>query len=396
MKNLMFFLILIGLNSFAIDKKKERQVLEGFIEITAQKSLEQYKLMEASLPIDLMPRSIDKEGKLVTSPTRWWCSGFYPGTLWYIYELTSNKEAMSIAHSRTMLLEPEKHNTRTHDVGFIINCSYGNAYRLTGNSEYLNVMSTASETLFRRYRQIPGLIKSWDNPRWQYPVIIDNMMNLELLLFVADKIGKMEYYNACVSHADKTIEHHFRDDFSSYHLVDYDTLSGKPIHKQTHQGAFDESAWARGQAWGLYGYTVMYRKTSDKRYLEQAQKIADFILNHPNLPSDKIPYWDFNADDIPNSLRDASAAAIIASALLELSDYSKEKKSKVYRENAKNMLLTLGSDKYMAKKGENGNFLLKHSVGHLPANSEVDVPLSYADYYFMEGLVRLKQRIGKF
>ena len=171
-------------------------------------------------------------------------------------------------------------------------------------------------------------------------------------------------------------------------MLDYSLAENKLLRKTTWQGAHDTSAWARGQAWALYGYTMMYRMTKDANYLSQANKIAAFILNHKNLPADKIPYWDFDAPQIPNALRDASAAAIMASALIELAGYAKADLSKKYVSVAETMIRTLSTDQYLAKKGTNGGFLLKHSVGAFPLNGEIDVALTYADYYFVEAMGR--------
>ena len=216
-------------------------------------------------------------------------------------------------------------------------------------------------------------------------------MNLELLFEAAKLSGDSQFYKIAVSHADKTLENHFRADGSSYHVVEYDANTGKVKEKRTAQGYANSSAWARGQAWGLYGYTMCYRETHDKKYLDQANKIAAFILNNQNLPNDKIPYWDFNAPNIPNALRDASAAAIMASAFCELAEYTDKKDSKLYRATAKQIVEKLSSPAYRNVAGEQQYFLLKHSVGHLPAKSEVNVPLSYADYYFLEAMMRLRK-----
>jgi unsaturated chondroitin disaccharide hydrolase len=210
------------------------------------------------------------------------------------------------------------------------------------------------------------------------------------LYWVSEQGGDQKYKDIALQHADQTIANHFRPDFSSYHVVDYDMATGKVIKKVTAQGAADESAWSRGQAWALYGYTMMYRFTKDKMYLNQAQQIAKFIINHPNLPSDKVPYWDFNAPNIPNAIRDASSASIIASALLELGQFSSKLDSAHYVDIAEQMIKSLSSDNYRSKLGENGGFLLTHSTGSLPGKSEVDVPLTYADYYFLEALLRYK------
>jgi hypothetical protein len=361
---------------------------QDFIDKQISFSVDQYMAMNEVLPDSLCPRTYEN-GEFKTSGTGWWCSGFYPGSLWYLYEYTGNEELKEIAHRRTMVLEKEKNNTGTHDLGFMLYCSFGNGLRLTGNEEYKEILLTGAQSLMSRYNNTVGCIRSWDHGEWQFPVIIDNMMNLEFLFWAAKSANNDLYYNNSVSHSDNTLEKHYRDDFSSFHLVDYDTITGEVIGKQTVQGYSDESAWARGQAWGLYGFVTVYRETNDERYLELSKNIADYLLNHPNLPKDMIPYWDFNAPDIPDAKRDASAGAIIASALLELSGYVNQQDSERYIEAAKKMLYSLGTN-YRAAAGENGNFILKHSVGHLMANSEVDVPLTYADYYFIEGLIRLK------
>ena len=216
------------------------------------------------------------------------------------------------------------------------------------------------------------------------------MMNLELLFWATEHSNDSTYYDIAINHAETTLKNHFREDNSSYHQLIYDEETGNVKAKITRQGLADSSAWARGQAWGLYGYTVMYRVTKDEKYLNQAKRIADFILNHPNLPKDKVPYWDFNAPKIPNANRDSSAAAIIASALLELSGYVQDEKADIYHNNAKEILTSLLSPEYFTAHKENGGFLLKHGVGHSPANSEVDVPLSYGDYYLVEAMLRFK------
>ena len=324
-------------------------------------------------------------GKIVLVTAKDWTSGFFPGSLWYMYELTKNEKFKSEAERFTGFLDKAQYRTNTHDLGFIIQCSYGNGYRITGNEAYKKVMLNGAKSLMTRFHPEVGLIKSWDKTHWQYPVIIDNMMNLEYLFEVSKITGDKALKQAAISHANKTMLNHFRTDFSCVHVVNYDSISGKVINKKTHQGYSDGSSWARGQAWALYGYTMMYRETKDTKYLMQAKNVAAFILNHPNLPTDKIPYWDFDAPNIPNEPRDASAAAVIASALIELSTFDS---NPVYLKSAEIMLRSLTSSAYLANKGENGLFILKHSTGSKPANSEVDVPLSYADYYYIEALVR--------
>ena len=290
------------------------------------------------------------------------------------------------------ILEKEKTYTGNHDLGFMMYCSFGNAYSITNKAEYKDVIFTAASSLATRYRPSIQSIQSWDsNKNFTCPVIIDNMMNLELLEWVTKNGGDARFAEIAVNHANSTLKNHFRADNSSYHVLDYDLKSGTVARRVTHQGYSNELAWARGQAWGLYGFTVMYRFTKDKKYLDQANKIAAFILHHPNLPADKIPYWDFNAPGIPSEPRDASAAAITASALLELAKYVKGKAKKEYVSTAEIIIQSLSSSNYNAELGTNGGFLLKHSTGHKPGGSEIDVALTYADYYYIEALTRYKK-----
>lgn len=341
---------------------------------------------------DLLPRTIDTTGALIASPSDWWTSGFFPGSLWYLYEYSQDEKIKEAAIQITSRVEKEKNNTGTHDLGFMLYCSFGNGLRITGDDSYSNVLMTGAKSLSTRFRPNVGCIQSWGSRKgWQCPVIIDNMMNLELLLWAFNNSGDSSFYNIAVTHADTTILNHFRPDYSTWHVVSYDTITGKVEVKQTAQGAADGSSWSRGQSWGLYGYTVMYRETGLQRYLDQAQHIADFLINHPNMPEDEIPYWDYDAPGIPNTERDASAGSIMASALVELSSYVSEDKRVQYLGVTEKQIRSLASPSYMAKPGENGNFILMHSVGSLPANSEVDVPLSYADYYFIEALLRYRK-----
>ncbi|RPE14318.1 glucuronyl hydrolase [Chitinophaga lutea] len=350
----------------------------------------QYAVLKDSTPANRMPRTF-QHGKSVTSNTEWWCSGFYPGTLWYLYEYTKDAQVKAEAERRLTILEKEKRYTGNHDIGFMIYCSFGNAYRITGDKKYKDVIDTAAVYQVTRYRPSIHAIQSWNkSSRLNCPVIIDNMMNLEQLLWVAQQGGDPKFRTIAETHANTTLKNHYRPDHSTFHIVDYDLNTGAILKKVNGQGAHDTSAWSRGQAWGLYGFTMMYRFTKNNVYLQHAQHIADFILRHPNLPADKIPYWDYNAPQIPTN-RDASAGAIAASALLELGQYASKADRERYVDAAAVMLKALSSDAYRAKPGENGGFLLQHSVGHFLGNSEVDVPLTYADYYFVEGLLRYKK-----
>lgn len=350
---------------------------------------QQYERMLAAHPdLTKFPQSINADGTPRDMKSSWWCSGFFGGSLWYLYEQTGDPKWKEAAHRWTMAVEQEQRNTGTHDLGFMLYCPFGNGLRLTGDTTYRRVLLTGANSLATRFDPKVGVIKSWnsftskDGVKSNYPVIIDNMMNLEFLYWAAKNGGSSRLAEIATTHSDNTLKNHFRPDGSSYHVVCYNP-DGSVQARKTHQGLADESPWARGQAWGLYGYTTVYRATKDPQYLQQAERIADFYLSHPNLPADGIPYWDFNAK---GEERDASAGAIAASGLLELSQYSKN--GQRYRQAAETMLASLSTPAYRNALGENHNFLLKHSVGHKPGKSEVDVPLIYADYYYLEGLLR--------
>ena len=332
------------------------------------------------------PRSLNDDGSLMTSSIWWWCSGFYPGTAWLVYEYTQDEQIRDIAWKHTVKLDSIRFRTNDHDVGFQLNCSYGNALRLTGDEKCREVLFDGAHSFATRFNPIIGCTRSWDydGRPWDFPVIIDNMMNLELLLKVANMYDDNDLCSIAKSHADVTMKNHFREDGSSWHLVDYDPVTGSVNRKQTVQGYSDDSAWARGQAWGLYGFTMMYQYTADERYLKHAVKVADYLIGR--LPEDGVPYWDFDAPGIPDEPRDASAAAIMASALLTLSEFVDSEK---YRQCAEVTLRTLSSDEYLVEPGSSCGFILKHGIGFLKAGSEVDVPLTYTDYYFLEALIKL-------
>ena len=349
----------------------------------------QYEQLEGRLTDETLPRSVASDGKFIPSNIRWWCSGFYPGSLWYIYEYTGDKTFRELAEKNTFKLYPLKQKGTDHDLGFQMNCSFGNAYRITGEQKYLEPIHTSARVLAGRFSPVTGVIRSWDFVRkgrdWKYPVIIDNMMNLELMFKATEFSGDSTYYNIAVKHADRTMKEHFRDDYSCYHVVDYDLTTGDVRGRCTAQGYADDSAWARGQAWAVYGYTACYRYTGDKRYLDHARKVAGFMLDDKNMPADLVPYWDYDAPNIPNEPRDVSTAAIIASAFYEMYTYTGDG---LYKQKADRIVESLSSPAYRAPGGGNGGFLLMHSVGSIPHGSNIDVPLNYADYYFLEALIR--------
>ncbi|MBC9913769.1 glycoside hydrolase family 88 protein [Chitinophaga varians] len=392
-KNLFFTLLLLPamfMQSYAQSGKANQALLRKADE-TLQFAARQYKLMMRHVPDTVLPRSTNKDGSLMTSNAVWWTSGFYPGTTWFLYEYTKDPAFKTEALKRMALCQKNEFNTRTHDLGFMMYCPFGNALRITGDTAYNRILLNSARSLSTRFNATVGCIKSWDHGTWKFPVIIDNMMNLELLTWATRLSGDPKFDQIARTHANTTMKNHFRPDYSSYHVIDYDPATGAVLQKKTHQGLADSSAWSRGQAWGLYGYTMMYRETKDKAYLDQARHIAEYILHHPHMPADLIPYWDYDAPEIPNAPRDVSAGAVAASALLELSRYTNKTEGKRYWNAAETMLTSLCSPAYLAKEGENNDFILMHSVGSLPHQSEVDVPLTYADYYFVEALLRYKQ-----
>ncbi|OAQ40782.1 glucuronyl hydrolase [Pedobacter psychrophilus] len=405
------FLVVILL-SFSNNEKEINPPIDHVFDTAAI----QYKgMLESSKNLAFYPRTTDIDGKLKFVPISDWTGGFWPGSLWYMYEYTQDSFWKKSAMKWTKSLEKNQFNNTHHDLGFMMYNSYGNAFKLTNDSTLIPVLIQSAKSLISRYSPKVESIKSWKErtspdgkQTWKFPVIIDNMMNLELLFFASKQTKNPIYRNIAIKHSETAMRNHVRPDYSSYHMVNYDENTGRVLDRKTVQGFSDNSLWARGQAWAVYGFTTVYRETKDQRFLVTAQKMANFYLNSPNLPEDKIPYWDFNVGQagykpewnfdvlkyqpVP---RDASAAAIMASALLELSTYSDAKLKTKYVTEAAGMLVSLSSDNYLANPGTNNHFLLKHSVGNMQKDSEVNVPLIYADYYFLEAMLRYN-KITKF
>lgn len=332
------------------------------------------------------PRSIKKDGKLWTGSYKLWVSGFFPGSLWLIYDYTSDQRFKNLAMKYQSGLEPLRYRTDDHDIGFQLMCSYGNCLRLTQEESCKEVLIDGAHSLASRFNLEVGCTRSWDFGDWKFPVIIDNMMNMELFLKAAELSGDSSLRDIALSHARTTMKNHFREDYSCFHLVNYDPVTGDVIGRQTVQGYADDSAWARGQSWALHSYTMIYRFTQEKEFLHHAVSIAEYLLKR--IPEDHVPYWDYDAPDIPDAVKDASAGALMASALIELSTYVNKKQASEYLDKAEKIIRALASPKYLAEEGEIQGFLLKHSTGHNVKKYEVDKPLSYADYYFLEALLR--------
>jgi rhamnogalacturonyl hydrolase YesR len=348
----------------------------------------------------LNPVTLKDDGSVYYCSYADWRSGFFPGSVWYLYELSNDSALLPLAVKYTEAIKEAQNLTWHHDIGFIINCSFGNGHRLIANPEYKDVVIRAAHSLSTRFREAPGVIQSWNVDRgwqsergWECPVIIDNMMNLELLFDATRFSGDSSFYRIAVSHADRTLQEGFRPDGSCYHVIDYSISDGSVRRRHTAQGYAHESAWSRGQAWAIYGYAICYRETKDRRYLEQALKTFHFMKAHPDMPADRIPYWDMDAPNIPDEPRDVSSASCMASALYEISAMD-VLNPEFYAEYADSIMSALASPAYRAPVGTNGHFLLMHSVGSIPHHSEIDVPLNYADYYFLEALKR-KRVLGR-
>ncbi len=340
----------------------------------------------------LLPRSIQQG----LQPKTNWTAGFFPGTLWYLYTYTGKDIWKVRAEKATSLMEGEQNNAFDHDIGFKMYSCYGNGYLLTGNKTYRHIIFRSAKTLASRYSYKTGLIMSREPDAkrdWLYPINLAHIINLELLMEAYKISGDTTLRQIAVAHADKTMKYHYRENMSCPHVVDYEPETGAMRKYDWNNGSDNttNSTWSRGQSWGLYGFTMMYRETGDRKYLRHAEKIADFLLSHPNMPEDMIPYWDYSAPE-RSKMRDASAAAIMASALMELSTYSSQKKK--YFEAGEKQLKSLSSPAYLAKPGTHENFVLMHATGNFLRNSELDGALSYADYYYTEGLLRYLQLLN--
>ncbi|CAA9196536.1 glycoside hydrolase family 88 protein [Flavobacterium collinsii] len=350
-----------------------------------------YKML-LDYPVDsmAMPRSMTLKTNLIRKvPSRDWTSAFFAGNLWQLYRLTGNADYKKQAEKWTPFSKKESVNKGSHDVGFKVYCSYGEALKVENKQEYKDVIVKGAETLCSRFDPKVGAIRSWDFNKeiWDYPVIIDNMMNLELLFEATRLSGNKKYQDIAIQHANTTLKNQFRKDNSCYHVIDYNPVSGAVRKKTTLQGYNDDSVWARGQGWAVYGFTMSYRYTKDAAYLKQAEATAQFFMTNKNLPEDGIPYWDFKDPGIPNSARDVSAATIMASALYELYGYTKDNR---YLAFANKIIASLHSDKYILDPKINAPFLLNHSTGNWPKHDEIDESIVYADYYFLEALLRKK------
>ena len=390
MSKISFFALVLGFALLAQSCKSGINSTTKSTSAMAENLLETRYKMLLDYPVDSMsmPRSMSiKTNEIKKVPSKDWTSGFFAGNLWQLYRLTGNDAYKKQAEKWTPFSKKESVNRNSHDVGFKVYCSYGEALKVENKQEYKDVIIKGAETLCTRFDAKVGAIRSWDFNKeiWDYPVIIDNMMNLELLFEATKLSGNKKYQDIAIQHANATLKNQFREDNSCYHVIDYNPATGAVRKKTTLQGYNDDSIWARGQGWAVYGFTMSYRYTKDPAYLKQAEATAKFFMNDKNLPEDGIPYWDFRDPAIPNSARDVSAATVMASALYELYDYTKNKS---YLAFAEKIIASLHSDKYILDPKINAPFIFDHSTGNWPKHDEIDEPIIYADYYFLEALLR--------
>ena len=397
--------IVSGVNARSVCAKGEDAFVErlkGEFPAIIARSAEHYRELEKAVTPSMynaegkprIPRGFDiKQKKMTFDPIYGWRTGHFPGSLWLLHEATGDSHFRDRAVVWTELLEPNRNLDWHHDVGFIIMCSFGNARRLLNTDRYDAIILDSAKALSRRFSDRLGVIRSWGKIEDQkdFLVIPDNMMNLELLTAAGRLSGEKRLADVARSHADVTMKNHFRADGGTYHVLNYSQKDGRVQEIRRGQGASCFTAWSRGQGWAIYGYTMMYRETGKKAYLDFAQKVTDFAINHPNMPEDGIPYWDFGA---PGEERDSSAGAVMAAGLVELSRYVDACKGRRYLSFAAKQLLSLASPAYFSVGDEVGHYLLKHGVGNKPKDSEVDVVLNYGDYYFLEALIRFRNLIG--
>ncbi len=387
MKTNLFIAVILLLLSGCSAKEEGLDITQN-IDYCVDKAKSAAQTLDAP---DKYPRNIpDGETNWKTKGVRDWTSGFWPGILWYAYEASGDEEIKKQAEKFTQPIELIAHSSaQNHDIGFMVYCSFGNGYRLTGNEAYKQIIIDAADTLATLFNPKVGTILSWPrNKQYQHNTIMDNMMNLELLFWASKNGGEKELYDIAEKHAETCMTTLIRPDFSSYHVAIFDTLTWQFVKGVTHQGYADDSQWARGQAWGIYGYAMCARETGRTDFLETSQKLADVF--NSRLPEDVIPFWDFDDPAIPNTSKDASAAAVAACGMLQIAELTNDEATKEKYKNAALALIeNLSSEKYLS--GDANQAFLLHSTGHHPKGSEIDVPIIYADYYYLEALLKLKK-----
>lgn len=388
---------------------QERQVNADaeldYCALQIDKALTELRTSEGSYDYNMEPRNIlngETDWNCRKASAEEWCSGFWSGILWMDYGYLKGNGKRSKAEAEAVRKTAEgytealsflsQQSAYDHDLGFLVINSFLKGYEQTQNENYKQIALACADTLATLFNDKVGTILSWPRHVKDYGghnTIMDNMINLELLLWASENGGSQRLKDIAVAHADTTMRYHFREDGSCYHVAVYDTLTGNFLRGQTHQGYSDESMWSRGQSWAIYGYTMVYRYTKEERFLDFAQKVTDIYLKRlKETSNDWIPLWDMDDPRGTQAPKDASAACVVASALLDLCQYVDETKGKAYRDAAIQMLTDLSTDRYQSRD-KNCAFLM-HSTGHHPAGSEIDASIIYADYYYIEALTKLK------
>ena len=327
------------------------------------------------------PQSADPSGRWLTTGSSAWTSGFFPGSLWLLYERTGDPAWRARAERWQADLERQKAKRSTHDLGFMFGPTFVADYRRTGDTAARDVALAAAASLASRYSATVGATRSWDT-RANFRVIVDNLVNLDLLFWAARNGGRPEWRDMAHSHALRSSRDHVRPDGSTVQIVDYDELTGAVVATGTKQGAGPGSTWSRGQAWAIHGLATAYRETGDARLLDAARRTADWWGAH--VPADRVPPWDFTAP--LTEPRDSSAAAVAASGLLELARLEPDPaRATRYREEARATVASLTSAAYLAPEGD---ALLLHGTYNRP-DGRADTGLVWGDFYLLEALARL-------
>ena len=408
-RRILFCMVMVAISQISMAQKVQTAAQVPALDVDKQlqychkqvkRALTELQQKDGSYDYTMEPRNILKGDKQKgwncrKATAEEWCDGFWPGILWMDYRNTKDEAVRKAAEGYTESLKGIAYRPcYDHDIGFLMFCSYGKGYEVNHSQEYKNVILASADSLATLFNPIVGTILSWPRevkPRnWPHNTIMDNMMNLDMMFWAAKNGGNKLLYDLAVTHAKTTMQNHFRPDGSCYHVAVYDTINGNLIKGVTHQGYADNSMWARGQSWAIYGYTMVYRYTHNKMFLDFAQKVTDIYIKRLKETSDDlIPLWDM--DDprgVKGAPRDVSASCVVADALLELQQYVGGEKGEEYKQFAIQSLAQLSTDKYQSGK-KNVAFLM-HSTGHHPAGSEIDASIIYADYYYLEALNRMK------
>lgn len=318
----------------------------------------------------------------------WWTSGFWPGILWIVHEMTGKEHYKQAAWVWDEKLEQKsiQANNFHHDVGFQYSPTAVIKYKLTGDEDGKRRGLLAANFLAGRFNIAGNFLRAWNQEKIGWS-IVDSSMNLSILFWAAEEISDPRFSHIAKAHADTVVNHFIREDGSVNHIVSFDPLTGEYIESLGGQGAAPDSAWSRGAAWALHGMANTYRYTGDTKYLRASQRVAHYFLSM--LPEDYVAHWDFRAaESLDGEPRDTSAASCAASGLLELADALPGAEGRPYRDAAERILLSLTQNYGTWDRPEHEAILLE-GTGNKPANQNVNVSLIYGDYYYVEAIAKL-------